>query len=141
MDGTWTPRLDDKFRLTLPKNFREELTDEVMVVCEQERCLAVYPKAVRQKMMEPYNDAPSTLKAVRDYQRWAHSRTEPASPDKQGRIILTPKQREWAGVEHDVVVIGVGTHMEVWNPERWEEYSAYLDDTLTDFNGEIVPRT
>jgi len=134
------PKLDDKSRLTLPAKYRSELTDEVTVVCEQERCLAVYPKAVLDTMMEPINSAPSTLRDVREYQRWTQYRAEDATPDKQGRITLTAIQRTWAGLDRDVIVIGAGNRLEVWDPERWETYSAALDERFADFDGEIVPR-
>ncbi len=141
MRGTWTPKLDDKFRLTLPAKYREELTEEVTVVCEQERCLAIYAKAVLDAMMEPVNAAPSTLRDVREYQRWTQYRAEDASPDKQGRVTITPTQRAWAGLDKDVVVIGAGNRLEVWEPQKWAVYSAELDSKFADFDGEIVPRT
>jgi len=139
MRGTWTPKLDDKFRLTLPAKYRDELTEEVTVICEQEHCLSIYSRAVLDQMLEPVNQASSTWLDVREYQRWVNSRAEDASPDKQGRITLTPLQRTWAGLERDLVVIGSGNRLEVWNPDRWEEYSPTLDARFANFNGEIVP--
>ena len=141
MRGSWSPKLDDKSRLTLPVKYRSELTEEVTVVCEQERCLAVYPKATLDEIMEPYNKAPATLRNVREYQRWAHFRAEDATPDRQGRITITPLQRAWADLDRDVVVIGAGNRLEVWNPEKWATYLATLDDKYADFDGEIVPRS
>ncbi|MCL2482865.1 MAG: division/cell wall cluster transcriptional repressor MraZ [Propionibacteriaceae bacterium] len=141
MRGTWTPKLDEKSRLTLPAKYRTELTEEVTVVCEQERCLSVYSKEVLDSMMEPVNTAPSTLRNVREYQRWTQYRAEDANPDRQGRITITASQRAWAGLDRDVIVIGAGNRLEVWNPERWEAYSATLDDKFADFDGEIVPRS
>jgi MraZ protein len=141
MRGTWTPKLDDKSRLTLPAKYRIDLTEEVTVVCEQERCLGIYPRTVLDQMMEPINAAPSTLQNVREYQRWMQARAEDANPDKQGRVILTSAQRAWADLDRDVIVIGAGHRLEVWNPERWIQYSAELDEKFANFNGEIVPRS
>ncbi|MCL1923355.1 MAG: division/cell wall cluster transcriptional repressor MraZ [Propionibacteriaceae bacterium] len=139
MRGTEMLKLDDKSRLTLPARFREELTNEVTVVCEQERCLSIYPRTVLNTMMEPINEAPSTLLRVREYQRWAQHRAEDATPDKQGRITVTALQRLWAGLDKDVVVIGVGNRLEIWNPDKWIAYAETLDEKFTDFDGEIVP--
>jgi len=140
MRGTWTPKLDDKSRLTLPAKYRTELTDEVTVVCEQERCLSIYPRAEADKMMERIDAAPTTLRNVREYQRWFQYRAEDATPDRQGRVTITPSQRAWAGLEHDVIVIGASNRLEVWNPERWAAHAAELDEKFADFDGEIVPR-
>jgi MraZ protein len=137
----WTPKLDDKSRLTLPAKYRIELTDEVTVVCEQERCLAVYAKTHLDAMMEAVNAAPSTLRDVREYQRWTQYRAEDARPDKQGRVTITPAQRAWAELDHDVIVIGAGNRLEVWNPQTWASYAESLDAKFADFDGEIYPRT
>ena len=141
MRGTWMPKLDDKSRLTLPAKYREDLTDEVTVVCEQERCLSIYPRQTLDAMMEPINAAPSTLQDVREYQRWTQYRAEDATPDRQGRITITAVQRTWAGLDKEVVVIGAGSRLEVWDPATWHEYSATLDEKFANFNGEIVPRS
>ena len=42
--GTYTPKLDDKGRLTLPAKFREDLADGLMVTKGQDHSLAVYPR-------------------------------------------------------------------------------------------------
>ena len=141
MRGMFTPKLDDKSRLTLPAKYREELTDEVTVVCEQERCLAIYAKSVLDQMMSPVNAAPSTLRDVREYQRWTQYRAEDAAPDRQGRVTISAVQRQWAGLDKEVIVIGAGNRLEVWDPVKWEAYAAALDDKFADFDGEIVPRS
>jgi MraZ protein len=43
-------------------------------------------------------------------------------PDKQGRIGIQPELRTYAGLEREVVVIGVRDRLEIWNPDRWSEY-------------------
>jgi MraZ protein len=132
------PKLDDKFRLTLPAKYRKELGYEITVVCEPEHCLGVYRREVFEEQMRHYMEAPSTLRQVRDYQRWMNSRSEDVEPDTQGRITLTTKQREWARFDRDVVVIGGGNRLEVWNPERWDCHEAQLDEEFVDFDGLIV---
>ena len=141
MRGKWKPKLDDKFRLTLPAQYRAELASGVTVVCAQENCLAVYVIAVLEEILKPINAAPSTLVEVRDYQRWMQYSAVDTIPDKQGRIILTFDQRKWAELEREVVIIGAGDRLEVWNPDRWDAYALALDAKFTNFNGEIVPRS
>jgi len=137
--GTATPKLDDKFRLALPTKFREELGQEITVVCEMERCLGIYRRQEFDNAMRQYSDAPTTIRRVRDYQRWMQSRAEDVTPDASKRITLTATQRSWARLERDVIVIGSGNHLEVWNPVDWEAYQAYLEQDFTDFDGQIVP--
>lgn len=139
LNGTWTPKLDDKFRLTLPAKVREILGTDLVVVCAEEPCLIVYPDAVFESVMARYDDVPTTMKSVRDYIRWIHSRADNVSPDKQGRIMLNAHLRQLAGLDKDAVVVGSGRHLEVWNPDRWTAYKSPLDATFEGFDGELIP--
>ena len=64
-----------------------------------------------------------TNKDARDYRRVLFAGAEQGTPDKQGRIGISPILRASAGIERDVVVAGVGDRVEIWNPQRWAEYS------------------
>ena len=46
-----------------------------------------------------------------------------AEPDKQGRILIPPHLREYAGLTKDVTVIGAATRAEIWATEKWNEYN------------------
>ena len=48
-------------------------------------------------------------------------------PDKQGRIILQPQQREYANIDKQAVIIGLNDHCEIWNPESWRERQEQSD--------------
>ena len=45
--------------------------------------------------------------------------------DKQGRILIPTKLREQAGLEKDVVFVGVVSKIEIWSKERWENNNCY----------------
>ena len=47
--------------------------------------------------------------------------------DKQGRITLPMQLREFAGITRDVLLAGVGNHLEIWNPDRYNELNTYED--------------
>ena len=137
--GSATPKLDDKSRLALPAKWREQLAKEITVVCEMEHCLGVYRRQDFDEAMREINDAPMTLRQVRDYQRWMQSRAEDVTPDAQGRITLTPTQRAWACLDRTVMMIGSGKRLEVWQPDAWQNRQAELDERFIDFDGRIVP--
>ena len=67
---------------------------------------------------------PMTNKDARDYRRVLFAGAEQGTPDKQGRIGIPTFLRASAGLERDVVVVGVGDRVEIWSPARWEEYSS-----------------
>ena len=134
--GTYTPRLDEKGRLFLPAKFRDRLAEGLVVTQGQENCLVVWPEDVFMQEAQRAQQTPLTQRGARDYARVLFAGAEQGKPDKQGRIGIPPVLRAYAGLDKDVVVIGVMDRVEIWDPERWAEYSsgaqakfAELDET------------
>ena len=104
--GTYTPKLDDKGRLFLPAKFREELMAGLVVTTGQERCLTVYKLGDFAEIAARVQAAPITVKGARDYGRFLGANANQDTPDKQGRITITPMQRDYAALTKDVMVLG-----------------------------------
>ena len=122
--GTYTPKLDEKGRVFLPAKFRDRLAEGVVVTRGQENCLYVWPSDVFEvEALRASSMSTDTLDG-RDYQRMFFSGGDEVTPDKQGRIGIAAPLRTWAGLERDVVVIGVMNRLEIWDPTRWENYSS-----------------
>ena len=122
--GTYTPKVDEKGRLFLPAKFRDALSEGLVITQGQENCLTVWPEATFMAEARRAQETPMTNKDARDYRRVLFAGAEQGTPDKQGRIGISPILRASAGIERDVVVAGVGDRVEIWNPQRWTEYSA-----------------
>jgi MraZ protein len=56
--GTYTPKLDDKGRLTLPAKFRDALAGGLMVTKSQDHSLAVYPRAQFEQGQQCFPEQP-----------------------------------------------------------------------------------
>jgi MraZ protein len=137
--GTYTPKLDDKGRLTLPAKFRGLLAEGLVVTQGQEHCLDVWPAADFYAEAARAKARGMTSRTGRDYARMLFASAEESVPDKQGRIGLTPSLRAYAGLTRDVVVIGAMDRVEIWQPARWRDYEAAaqpqfasLDEERTD---------
>ena len=50
-------------------------------------------------------------------------------PDKQGRVQLTQPLREYAQLDKDVMIIGTGSRVEIWNLARWEQYNSAISES------------
>ena len=48
--------------------------------------------------------------------------------DAQGRIVVPPELRRYAGIEREAVVVGLNTYVELWDPDRWAEQTATVED-------------
>ena len=125
MLGTRINRLDAKGRMAIPAKWREQLGEEVVVTAGMESCLFVYRTDDFDELADKIEDAPFLSdESARYFQRKMLSDAEELSLDKQGRILLTPEHRKYAQLESemDVVVKGVGNHLEIWNAAIWEKY-------------------
>jgi MraZ protein len=114
--------LDSKSRLTIPAKYREFLSPTMVITrSPSEPYLLVLPLAewtqLSQKvsslsMMDPVS---SLLKRV------IFSSAEDLRADNQGRILISQPLRTYAQIETDVLIAGVNTYLELWNPVCWEE--------------------
>ena len=137
--GTYTPRLDDKGRLLLPAKFRGQLASGLVMTRGQERCLYLLPMEEFRRMYEQIRLAPVTSKQSRDYLRVLLSGASEEIPDKQGRISIPAPLREYASLDRDLAVIGMGTRVEIWDGPTWEAYLAEQESGYADTAEEVLP--
>jgi MraZ protein len=137
--GTHYPRLDDKGRLTLPAKFRDELAGGLMVTKGQDHCLYVFPRAEFEQMARKVAEAPFTNDAVRAYQRYLFAGTDEQRPDGQGRVLIAPELRRYAGLTKECVVVGAFTRMEIWDAAAWQTYLEEHEDGYAEAREEVIP--
>ena len=135
--GTYTPKIDEKGRLFLPAKFREELMAGLVVTTGQERCLTVYKLADFAEVAARVQAAPITVKGARDYGRFLGANANQDTPDKQGRITITPSLREYAGLRRDVVVVGAINRVEIWDAERWQAFDEAEEDAFANWEEDL----
>ena len=137
--GTFNPRLDDKGRLILPAKFRARLAGGLVMTRGHERCLFVMPMDEFASLYNQIRTAPVTSKQGRDYLRVMLSGATEEVPDKQGRISIPPVLRQYAGLDRDVVVTGVGSRVEIWDRTSWEAYLAEQETAYSETAEQVFP--
>jgi len=130
--GTYTPRMDDKGRVTLPARYRDEFSAGVMVMRGQDHCLYVFTPDGFAEHAEDAINAPITDQRARGYQRYMLANSDEQRPDSQGRIGIPARMREYAQLDKDVVVVGIGRRMEIWDAEVWAAYEAGQEATYAE---------
>lgn len=129
--------VDKKGRLIIPSSFREGLGEKFILTKGLDTCLFIYPmdewKILEQKMRA----LPMTRSDARAFTRFFFSGAAECEIDKQGRILVPANLREYAGIEKDVVVIGVSFRVEIWNRERWEVYNKDAVSSVEDIAEKI----
>jgi MraZ protein len=91
--GTYTPKLDDKGRLTLPAKFRDDLAGGLMVTKSQDHSLAVYPRAQFEQLARRAAATSRSNPDARAFLRNLAAGTDEQHPDAQGRITLSADHR------------------------------------------------
>ena len=86
-----------------------------------DHCLCIYAMEDWEKFVSRLNDIPYNVKKQRQLVRFFLSGANEVEPDKQGRVLIPGNLREAAGIEKDVILVGVGSRIEVWSREAWEE--------------------
>ena len=137
--GTYEPKLDDKGRLILPAKFREELASGVVMTRGQERCLYVFSTREFENLHEKIRQAPVTSKQARDYQRVFLSGANAETPDKQHRVTIPANLRNYASLERELTVIGVGSRIEIWDSAAWEQYLNEQESAFANTEEEVIP--
>ena len=130
--GEYSHNIDAKGRMIVPSKFREQLGDEFVVTKGLDGCLFVYPNEEWQNIEEKFRNVPLTSKDARKFSRFFFAGATTCEVDKQGRILLPAHLREFAGLEKDVVLVGVGSRVEIWSKDKWEAMNSDADmDEIT----------
>jgi MraZ protein len=137
--GTHAPRLDDKGRLVLPAKFREGLAAGVVLAKGQDRSIVVWPAAEFASYAARLSEASRSDEKVRAYLRVLFSGAFDEQPDKQGRVTLPAALREYAGLDRDVIVVGNGQTVEIWDAAAWNTYLTSNEDAFSSISEEVVP--
>lgn len=112
--------IDEKGRLSLPAKHREHLGETVIVWRALDGQLNVYPVKVWEEVAETAEQLNQLQKSVRRAMRILYTITE-CDIDRQGRILIPPSFRAYAGLNTNVVIVGVRDHLEIWSQERFEQ--------------------
>ena len=125
--GEYNHTIDSKGRLIIPSKFRETLGDEFVVTKGLDGCLFVYDNNEWSAFEEKLKSLPLTNKDARQFVRFFLAGATLAEVDKQGRILVPANLREFAGMEKEVVLVGVASRVEIWSKSRWEDAASYDD--------------
>ncbi len=136
--GEYSHNLDAKNRLIMPAKFREQLGDSFVATKGLDGCLFVYPLTEWKKIEERFSQTPLTTKDARKFSRFFFAGAAECEIDKQGRVLLPATLKEYAGIEKEVVSVGVLNRIEIWAKDRWETEGTYDDmDEIAEHMAEL----
>ncbi len=128
LTGQFSRTIDQKQRVAIPRWLREDLKSgnrqTLYIAPGTDRSLALYAEDAFARLAERLAQSSPTSQDVRTYNRLFYARAQRAELDSQGRIRIPPELAELAGLEKEVVLLGVQDHVELWAAERWQAYLA-----------------
>jgi len=119
--GEYVHTTDDGGRLTIPARFRPGLQAGLVITRGLDRCLAIYPLEEWGQLAARVSGLPITNRHARALRRRFFANASDATLDKQGRVLVPPRLREYAGLDGEVVITGLDTYIELWNPDSWHK--------------------
>lgn len=119
LKGEFQYALDDKGRVVIPPRFRRALGDQVVATRGIDPCVTVYSPAEWARVEERLRGLPTRQ---RDVVRYLLAGAVDLELDRQGRVKLPQHLRQHAGIERDVVVVGLINRLEIWNRSAWQSY-------------------
>ena len=128
--GEFQHTLDPKGRVILPSAFREALREGLVMTVGLDNCLTEYWVDDWQGVVEGLRTLKPTDKQQRSFARMITSSAHPDVPDKQRRINIPARLRDYAGLGKDVTVVGADSRVELWDTARWE---SYRDQAMRDY--------
>lgn len=111
--------VDTKGRLIIPSKFREILGEQFVVTKGMDGCLFAFSNDDWKVFEEKLKALPITNKNARKFARFFLAGAADVEVDKQGRILLPQHLREFGEIDKDVVLVGVGSRIEIWDRDKW----------------------
>ena len=121
--GEYEHSIDTKGRLIMPSKLKEDIGEKFVLTKGLDGCLFVYSQAEWKNFEEKLRTFPLTNKDARALIRFFLAGAMECEIDKQGRFLIPSNLREFAGLEKEVVVIGVLNKIEIWSKDKWLKYS------------------
>lgn len=116
--------LDAKGRLAIPTRHRDSLLSgggAVVLTAHPDSCLLLYPRLAWEPIGAKVQGLSSFNEQARWWQRLLVGFAEELELDSQGRMLVSPALRKYADLKKDVMLVGQGSHFEIWDVVAWDE--------------------
>lgn len=126
--------LDAKGRLAVPTRHRDSLQSEslgkLVLTAHPHRCLLLYPAPAWEPIRARIMGFSSFDPQASLWKRLLVGFAEDLALDASGRVLVSPELRKHAGIDRDVMLLGQGSHFELWSTERWEAELARMPEHI-----------
>lgn len=131
--GSFQSKITDGNRVAVPKKLRTELGDRFIVAKWYEQCVVMISLTDWEALLQKLTGKQELLtRAVRDTDRFILGSAFEVEVDRQGRINLPANLSTFAKLTSDVVFLGLGSRVELWDAPTWEAKEAQIATEAAD---------
>jgi MraZ protein len=124
--GEYECKLDAKGRLTLPSKVKSKLPEvsgnQLIMSLGLEPCLVLYPLVEYRKIYSRIASMNEFNEEFRKLQRNFFRRIAEVELDGAGRLLIPKSMAKYARLEKEMMLVGMGNRIELWNTEMYEEF-------------------
>lgn len=125
--GTYEHTMDAKGRMAFPTKLRERFGLSFIVTIGLDGCLYVYSN----EDWEVFTEKLQTLTGAKaKAAKLIIVNACVVEPDKQGRILIPQNLRDYAGLDHDITVLGVINRAEIWDTAKFRDFSSNVTNEM-----------
>ena len=138
--GEYEHTLDEKKRVSLPKQFRAALGRKMVMTRGLDNCLFVFPLKDWKRVASKLQALSFAQADTRGFNRFILSGAAEVETDAAGRILIPEHQKEFAVLKRNVVFAGVSDRVEIWDSVEWKKYKARIEtkaETMAEALGKI----
>lgn len=129
--GSYLHSIDPKGRVSLPAPFRRgRESDPFVLIQTQPDALSLYPDDAWEEVQSELREMAKRQPDLRTQLLRVTAGAVEVVPDKQGRILIPEKMRTSVALDSDALVVGAINHIEIWEPNRFEQATQSEDDAF-----------
>ena len=126
--GEHEHRVDSQGRVSLPARFREAFRSGIVLARGYDQCIVAYPPSQWEAFASEVANLPMNRARNRRMRRMNFSSAYHLEADRQGRAQLPLNLRQYAQIDQEVVIAGMGDFVEIWDRELWSQERAEMEE-------------
>jgi MraZ protein len=129
--GTFDYAMDERGRVPLPPRYRDAFRDGIVLSQgSPDRCVRVFTPSAFEDHATQFTAPSPVRRKGRDLRRVLYSSSHYAQLDPQNRLLVPGQLRSYANLTRDVLMIGAGECLEIWEPEAYRAEMARIEESL-----------
>jgi len=118
--GELNKKVDLQGRISLPSRYKERFKGGLVLQRGYDRCINIWPPSEFGDYARQVAALPTNISKERRQRRNVFSSSFDADMDRQGRVLIPSRLREYAHIDEEVVIAGMGSYLELWSRDEWE---------------------